>query len=461
MKECINCKTLLEDDELFCHECGIKQEIEEDETQVEETQEHEGKKCIHCGGTIETDSMFCSFCGKTQEVEEVKEEEAQPKPEEPEPKPTETEEVEATQQEPVAPPQPEQSETPPQPEQPQQEPVKPEQAQTNEQGSVPPPQPKSSEQSEQPKQPEKPVAKEQPTYDKEEEKKSKTWLWILLALLIVGGIGVWYYMSDDFSYNDNQELTEALDTDSIEEPDEYMDYEEIVPTSELEFLKLFYKGDLNEDEHIRQNVTNDLIAKLMADYDYDCPTNDCLAYWVFAAYPAGADMELEEGPYITSTDIAGKYKVDFKYSFYNGDQKEYETRTVYLTVTKMNEKYLISDYEVDNSSVESTISSLEEEHSLDGKITMIGKVSKYGIHMVLAINGANVIGYYYYDSQGSDNRVTLKGTLTGENLKLNKYDKEGNETGYFEGIFDGTIYQGENVNYNRDEALPFSVEIAN
>lgn len=455
MKECINCKTLLEDDELFCHECGTKQEIEEPEAQVGDTQKPEAKKCIHCGESIEADSMFCPFCGKPQEIEEGKEEKPQPIPEEPEPRPTETEEVETKQQEPVA---------PPQPEQPQQEPVKPEQAQTNEQGSVPPPQPKSSEQSEQPKQPEQPEqpeAGEQPTYEWEEEKKSKTWLWILLALLIVGGIGVWYYMSDDFSYNDNQELTEALDTDSIEEPDEYMDYDEIAPTSELEFLKLFYKGDLNEDEHIRQNVTNDLIGKLMADYDYDCPTNDCLAYWVFAAYPAGADMELEEGPYITETDIAGKYKVDFKYSFYDGDQKEYETRTVYLTVTKMNEKYLISDYEVDNSSVESTISSAEEDHSLDGKITMIGKVSKYGIHMVLAINGANVIGYYYYDSQGDGNRVTLKGTLIGENLKLNKYDKEGNETGYFEGAFDGTSYWGENVNYNRDEALPFSVEIAN
>ena len=385
----------------------------------------------------------------------MKEEEAQPKPEEPEPRPTETEEVPAIQQEPVAPTQQEL----PQQELPQKEPVEPDQAQTNEQGSVPPPQPESSEQLEQPKQPEKPVAKEQPTYEWEEEKKSKTWLWILLALLIAGGIGWWYYTSDDY-----QEMAEQVDTDSItdiEEPDEYMDYDEIVPISELEFLNLFYKGDLNEDEHIRQNVTNDLIAKLMADYDYDCPTNDCLAYWVFAAYPAGADMELEEGPYITETDIAGKYKVDFKYSFYDGDQKEYETRTVYLTVTKMNEKYLISDYEVDNSSVESTISSAEEEHSLDGKITMTGKVSKYGIHMVLAINGANVIGYYYYDSQGSDNRVTLKGTLTGENLKLNKYDKEGNETGYFEGAFDGTSYWGENVNYNRDEALPFSVEIAN
>ena len=29
MKRCYNCDTILEDDELFCHECGAKQEIED------------------------------------------------------------------------------------------------------------------------------------------------------------------------------------------------------------------------------------------------------------------------------------------------------------------------------------------------------------------------------------------------------------------------------------------------
>ena len=47
MKECINCKAQLEDDELFCHECGTKQEIEEVDAQVDEVQESGGKKCIH------------------------------------------------------------------------------------------------------------------------------------------------------------------------------------------------------------------------------------------------------------------------------------------------------------------------------------------------------------------------------------------------------------------------------
>ena len=77
MKECVNCKAILEDDELFCHECGTKQGIEKAEAQAEETQESQGKKCIHCGETIDDDSMFCPFCGKQQDEpssEAIKEE---------------------------------------------------------------------------------------------------------------------------------------------------------------------------------------------------------------------------------------------------------------------------------------------------------------------------------------------------------------------------------------------------
>ena len=66
MKECVNCKAILEDDELFCHECGTKQEIEKKEDLAEETQEPQGKKCIHCGETIDDDSLFCPYCGKQQ-----------------------------------------------------------------------------------------------------------------------------------------------------------------------------------------------------------------------------------------------------------------------------------------------------------------------------------------------------------------------------------------------------------
>ena len=63
MKECINCKTQLEDDELFCHECGTKQELNETESQAEVKEDIPLKKCPQCGKEIEDDSDFCPYCG--------------------------------------------------------------------------------------------------------------------------------------------------------------------------------------------------------------------------------------------------------------------------------------------------------------------------------------------------------------------------------------------------------------
>ena len=318
-------------------------------------------------------------------------------------------------------------------------------------------QPKQPEQPEKPEKPQEPEAEEQPTYEWEEETSSRKWLWILLALLVAGGIGAWYYMSDGGASEGRSQI-EAVDSDSIPVVDTSEVYNDVVPSSPLAFLEEFYKGNYEDSEYIKQHVTANVLNKLKRDYDYECPSNDCLATWIFSAYPNGADLNLEEGPIFSNTDVEGKFKVDFKYSGYDGNKKEYETRTIYLTVKEMDGKYLISDYEVESSSSDNT-SSIDE--NIGSSITMKGKVSKYGIHMVLDINIEDVNGYYYYDSQGSENRVMLKGTLADGKLKLKKYDKDGNVTGYFEGEFDGTSYQGDNVNYNRDEALPFIVEIVN
>ena len=77
MKKCFICNTLLDDDAMFCHECGTKQEIEEGIAQVEEPEMElsDGRTCDHCGETIEEDSAFCPYCGAKLQIEESEESE--------------------------------------------------------------------------------------------------------------------------------------------------------------------------------------------------------------------------------------------------------------------------------------------------------------------------------------------------------------------------------------------------
>lgn len=404
MKECPNCKAILEDDDLFCGECGTKLETDNVETQSEEQTTPEGKKCIHCGELIEADSMFCPFCGKQQVVEEEK-------PKEPE------------------------SVAPPKPERPQ--PVYPQQEQY---------------------QPEKHQAKEESSFG--EKMMSYAWILILLLGLIVG-VAVWYLFSGDDSGTDTIVSTDEVEQVTEVSDDDKTDEEEVEsePSSKQEFLERFYQEGRLETNYIKPRVTPEVLNRLRQAYGSDCDYGDCLGTWVFLAFPQGADARIVDGPFISETSQPGIFKVDYVYSYYKDSSKSNETRTVYLTVVKSDGKYLISDYDVEDK-VSDGDNALEEETDVpDGPITMAGKVSNYGIHMVLDVNGADVMGYYYYDSQGSGNRVTLKGSITKGILTLYKYDADGNNTGHFEGSFNRVSYQGRNVNYSRDEALPFSVEI--
>ena len=253
--------------------------------------------------------------------------------------------------------------------------------------------------------------------------------------------------SSSEAVGENVEATDSITSSPV--------VDENAPTSALAFLDQFYKGEYENEDYVKKHVTAFVLNKLKRDCDY---SDDCLATWVFSAFPAGADMNLEEGPIIRESGEKGKYKVDFLYSGY-GENKPYYKNTVYLTVTELDGKYLISDYElyIDKSSDKPETQS---SFFTNGTIRLAGTVSSYKIHMVLEISENHVTGYYYYDSQGSDNRVNLDGNITENNsVKLKKYNKEGRETGYFEGTFDNKTYSGSNVNYDRDTRLPFSVEI--
>ena len=55
MRICSNCGVQLDNDALFCTECGTKVDVQ-------------GKICPSCGAIIDEDSLFCSECGTKLEV---------------------------------------------------------------------------------------------------------------------------------------------------------------------------------------------------------------------------------------------------------------------------------------------------------------------------------------------------------------------------------------------------------
>lgn len=199
-----------------------------------------------------------------------------------------------------------------------------------------------------PVQPEESLQQEQPTYIEEEE-KSKTWLYVLLAVLIGGAI--WYFFINDSeksTSNDNANPVEMTDNTSEEVIDNtpVENEEEVEASTPLAFLEQFYKGNLNDADYVKQHVTANVLNKLKRDYKSKCPSGNCLATWVFTAYPPGSDLELEEGPIIANDSETGKYSVLYKYYSQRQSGRIYKHRGLLISVTEIDGKYLISDYEL-------------------------------------------------------------------------------------------------------------------
>lgn len=374
MKQCLNCKTSLEDDELFCHECGAKQEIEDGAAQNEETATPQEEKCIHCGKAIEAGSAFCPFCGKPQTVENVKSEEQKEKAKEDE-------------------------------------------------------RPKAEEASVQ----EEPV--EQTTYEWEEESKSKKWIWILLVVLLVG-IGAWYYLSQDGSSSESeQNLAEAVVSTPIDEPDVIDEYEEIKPTSPLAFLEQFYKGEYEKEEYIKQHVTANVINKLKRNYENECPSGDCLATWVFTAYPPGSDLYLEEGPIITESKEEGKYSVYYSYYTQGQSGRIYKPRGLLVSVTQIDGEYLISDYELVMPDIVENQDGLT--NNKDGQYYM--RDGRLFLHLIK--KGAEIEGdFNFRDGTYVSASYEFSCLIDDENkFCTDVYRMNGKKSGKIEGVFENGV----------------------
>lgn len=272
----------------------------------------------------------------------------------------------------------------------------------------------------------------QPTYEWEEEEKSKMWIWIILALLIAAGAG-WYFFKD----SGDAKPKENYSTSPVEKP---LDTTPVVeeksnePTTPLAFLEAFYTGNLNDADYIKQHVTASVLNKLKRAYESDCPSGDCLATWVLSAYPPGYDLELEEGPIITKSKAEGKYSIYYQYYTQGQSGRIYHPAGLLVSVTQIDGKYLMSDYEL--FLPEGLQSTKELSSNNDGTYYL-----RDG-HMFLTLNkkGKEIeVEFNFRDGTWLSATYTFSCVLDDENHFLSKVHKHNGE---LSGQIEGTLNEG-------------------
>lgn len=118
---------------------------------------------------------------------------------------------------------------------------------------------------------------EQSTCELEEDKKSKTWLWILLVLLVAGG---WYFYSNSGWSDDKVAQMETIDTDSIPMPVE-TEAEALPEQTEFRVSSITYDKsskeintqlsiDYPETDNIvlKENILKFIVESLTNDYTW-------------------------------------------------------------------------------------------------------------------------------------------------------------------------------------------------
>ncbi len=111
----------------------------------------------------------------------------------------------------------------------------------------------------------------------------------------------------------------------------------------------------------------------------------------------------------------------------------------------------------DRSEAQPVVAPQPREVTTEGYHHLSGSISKYGITMDIEVSGDHVQGTYYYHSKGRNNKMSVYGNLYGNDMTLEEYAPDGNNTGCFEGTFDGYCFQGSFVNYSYGNVLRFSV----
>lgn len=306
---------------------------------------------------------------------------------------------------------------------------------------------------------------EQPHEEKVEVEKSssKKWLFILPLIVLIVGVSAWYFFSGGFSFRGKADnaTVEAVDSDSLIAPDIHS-----VEGIKDRLYEIYINGiKMGDDEAVNKYFSEEFRALYKKVDEIDRNSSNEIGFWEGNIWDGGQDgnptdveiMRVDKtSPTVAIADVKLSHHID---EYHSND-------TVSISLVFENENWFI-DENNDMRFKERMKEYVNESGTTSGNTTisngtysMAGKVSKYAIHMNIEINGSDANGYYYYDSQGSGNKVKLSGSIKeGGELTLKKFSNEGEETGYFEGLFNGVEYSGKNVNYNRDEDLQFSVTV--
>lgn len=111
------------------------------------------------------------------------------------------------------------------------------------------------------------------------------------------------------------------------------------------------------------------------------------------------------------------------------------------------------------NSKEKPVSDIDDTEAIveQKKYRLHGAVDKYPIYMKLTIEGNVATGSYYYESQGPDKVLNLKGIYDNSKLELFETDKNGQQTGHFSGQLKRGIFIGDFYN-SRGNSMHFRLE---
>lgn len=86
----------------------------------------------------------------------------------------------------------------------------------------------------------------------------------------------------------------------------------------------------------------------------------------------------------------------------------------------------------------------------DGIRTLNGAIGEYPITMELHIEKPNVDGSLYYNKYDPSNKLFVSGSMHNNEIELREHNKDGMETGHYNGKYSNGVFQGEYINYKGD-----------